>query len=388
MSRRSASTSRHRRSGVPGSRGRGGRGTSPLTPDLGPSRGTRHLPGRAVPRANWGAACAVAARAQRAKPDGPARGIEMKSWVTLRALKHRDTTSARRRRAKQETATPASASNPPPRQVDARSGADIVRDRRPRDGKDRLNASRSLPIVADDLPRPRSGTGGETFRAAPMSPGASSVGLHQDYLAESNPRARACGDKPRRGEYHGPGLASIAFVRGGRSAAPEILATLPAAPILPRHPPRAERPPHPGDYGIRTGHPVERGVGDDRIELGVERKRVAVEHPGIEAQTPRRRHLLGTGVDSDDAPASRCDRGGKRPVAATEIENFVVGPGRKQFDQRSGQIGHERPAWKATDPALWPAGTRLAFRRSICGAPPSFRLLNQCRAGRSDDPPG
>ena len=105
---------------------------------------------------------------------------------------------------------------------------------------------------------------------------------------------------------------------------------------------------------------------------------MAVADPGIESQRPGRRHLLRTGIDTEDMPAARRDRGGQRPVAAAEIENIVVGSGCEHLDQRSGQIGHEAAVLGVADgiPSLRLRGIRLAVGRAI-----SWRLRPHCRSG-------
>ena len=105
---------------------------------------------------------------------------------------------------------------------------------------------------------------------------------------------------------------------------------------------------------------------------------MAVADPRIESQRPGRGHLFQTGIHSEDTPASRRDRGGQRPVAATEIEDVIVGSGGEHLDQRSRQIGHEAAVLGVAGgiPALRLRGIRLAVGRAIL-----WRLRPHCRSG-------
>ena len=119
--------------------------------------------------------------------------------------------------------------------------------------------------------------------------------------------------------------------------------------------PGHERAPDTGDDGVGVEHPVERGVAEHRVELGVEGEPLPITHPGVETALARRSHLRCAAVDADDAAAARDELLGERPVAAAEVEDAFARYRRQELEHRRAQLRHEA------------GGARVAFRIPVLG---------------------
>ena len=100
-------------------------------------------------------------------------------------------------------------------------------------------------------------------------------------------------------------------------------------------------PRHAGDHEFWPAHPVQRGIGEHRIELVLERKGVAVD--------PLHRESTGGGgfeqllgeIGAKDLGPGSGDRLGQHAVAAAKIENALAPPWREHVEHGLGQVGDE-----------------------------------------------
>ena len=97
-------------------------------------------------------------------------------------------------------------------------------------------------------------------------------------------------------------------------------------------PARPQRPADTGDHLLRCAHPVQRRIGEDRVELAVEVERLAVDHPRIEAARPGGGDHLRRLVDADDVATHRHQLLRQNAVAAAEAENALDRLGLQEVD--------------------------------------------------------
>lgn len=107
-------------------------------------------------------------------------------------------------------------------------------------------------------------------------------------------------------------------------------------------PARLQRAMHAGEDGGGIGHPVQRGVREDGVELGAEREALAVHHLGVEALRPGRRDHRGVGIGAEHRRASLDQHLRQHAVAAAEIEDAFARPWREQIQHGSPKRRHER----------------------------------------------
>jgi hypothetical protein len=98
---------------------------------------------------------------------------------------------------------------------------------------------------------------------------------------------------------------------------------------------------HAGQHRVRVEHPVQRRVGEHRVELGLERQPLAVGQADVQAQRRGRRDQLGRGVDPDHPRARGRQRPRQRAVAAAQVQDVLARPRREQVDHRRAQLGNE-----------------------------------------------
>ena len=114
-----------------------------------------------------------------------------------------------------------------------------------------------------------------------------------------------------------------------------------AAELGNQSPARPQGPPDARDHGVGAPHPVQGGVGEHGVELGLEAQILAVHYPGVETARARRRDHVGGGVDRDHGGAGSGDALRQHAVAAAQVENPLVRLRRQKIDQRHSQFGDE-----------------------------------------------
>ena len=121
------------------------------------------------------------------------------------------------------------------------------------------------------------------------------------------------------------------------------------------------------DYQFGLSHPVERGVGKDRVELGHEIQGVAVDLADIEPLHARHGQEFVAQIDADDIGAESLDLCRQRTVAAAEIEDPLPGLGAEQTEYRAGELLHEAAILGVVGrrPALHRRGQRGIARRRL-----------------------
>jgi hypothetical protein len=134
-----------------------------------------------------------------------------------------------------------------------------------------------------------------------------------------------------------------------------------------------EHAPDAVDDRVRVQHPVQGGVGEDRVELALEGELLAVTELGVQAACAGAFDLLGAAVETEDPAAPRGDPFAQRAVAAAEIQYALARPRVEQGEQRLAQVGDEarvalvslgipalRGAALAAAPRAGPPGTHRA----------------------------
>ena len=156
--------------------------------------------------------------------------------------------------------------------------------------------------------------------AARSSPYSSTVG--------KNHGATSAGSPPRAAP-----TARIAVAMAATLPWPPKLADEAAA--------RTKRTGHAGNHQMGLAHPMERGIGEHRVELGDEIERVAVDLADVEPLHARHGEQLVAQIDAEDVRAERLDLGRERAVAAAEIEDALAGLGAKHAEYGTGKLLHE-----------------------------------------------
>ena len=129
---------------------------------------------------------------------------------------------------------------------------------------------------------------------------------------------------------------------------------------------------HAGDHQMRLAHPMQRRIGEHRVELGDEIEGMAVDLADSEALHPRDGEQLVAEIDAEHIGARCLDLGGQRAIAAAKIENPFARLGAEHAEHRSGQLLHEAavPRIVGGGPALHGLRRRGVEKR----VPASFRL--------------
>ena len=102
-----------------------------------------------------------------------------------------------------------------------------------------------------------------------------------------------------------------------------------------------ERAPYAGDHVVNRFHPVDCGVAEDGVELGVEAEALAVGDARVEAEASRGFDLRRARIDADDVASHRGELDRERAVAASEVEDSLAGLRREQLDHRRAEVGDE-----------------------------------------------
>ena len=127
------------------------------------------------------------------------------------------------------------------------------------------------------------------------------------------------------------------------SSASRSFARLPSPPISP-----AKRPPGLSARKIARAacsfsqHPVQRRVGESRVELGDELHVRGVQQQRVDALGPRRRDHLGRIVDAEHGRAALDDLPRQRPLAAADVEDPLARLRVEQVERRAAELGDER----------------------------------------------
>ena len=127
--------------------------------------------------------------------------------------------------------------------------------------------------------------------------GTSSISLHAEAALGQEPAIfLGGGEEPRRDQRRiaAAGRADRAHRRGdGRDIAV-------AAQLAHEAAARTKRAGHAGDHQMGLPHPMERGIGEHRVELGDEIERVAVDLADIEPLHARHGEQLVAQIDAED----------------------------------------------------------------------------------------
>lgn len=102
-----------------------------------------------------------------------------------------------------------------------------------------------------------------------------------------------------------------------------------------------ERPRHPGDHELGPAHPVKRRIGEDRVELGLEGKRVAVDALHLETFGGGSGQTLLAQITPKDVGAGSGDLLGQCAIAAAKVENPLAALRRQQIENVVGQLRNE-----------------------------------------------
>jgi hypothetical protein len=106
---------------------------------------------------------------------------------------------------------------------------------------------------------------------------------------------------------------------------------------------RAKRAMDAGDHELGPAHPVQRRVGEDRVELGFERKGMAVDPLHLEALAGGDGKQLLAQIGPKHIGAVGGDRFSQHAVAATEVENALAVARREEIDHGTGKLRDEAP---------------------------------------------
>jgi len=98
-----------------------------------------------------------------------------------------------------------------------------------------------------------------------------------------------------------------------------------------------------GDHELRPAHPVQRCIGEDRVELAFEGQRVTVDSLHLEPLGGSRSQKLLAQIGAKDVGAGSRNQFGQLATAAAKVENPLAPLWRKQIDHRTGKIGDEPP---------------------------------------------
>jgi hypothetical protein len=104
---------------------------------------------------------------------------------------------------------------------------------------------------------------------------------------------------------------------------------------------RLQRAENPLDDRAGIAHPMEGGVGEDRVECAVERQLLAIHPPRFDAARSRGREQRFADVDPENADAPPLELLRHHAVAAAKVENALAGLRLKPFQHRSSEIGYE-----------------------------------------------
>src|SRR2546423_7911804 len=84
---------------------------------------------------------------------------------------------------------------------------------------------------------------------------------------------------------------------------------------------------HSGDDLVGPGHPMERGVAEDGVELALEVQVMPIGQPYFETTPPGGVDHVGCGIHTHDRGPGRLHHLGQGTVPASEVENALTGPG-------------------------------------------------------------
>ena len=134
---------------------------------------------------------------------------------------------------------------------------------------------------------------------------------------------------------------------------------------------RAKRPVDAGNHVLWPAHPVQRRIGEDRVELVLEGKRMAVHFLHLEALGGSGCEQLLAQIGAKHVGAARGDFFSQHAVAAAKVEDALAFPRRQQIERRTGKLGDET------------ALAGVVFRR------PALHRLRRCHVDRAhSDGPG
>lgn len=98
---------------------------------------------------------------------------------------------------------------------------------------------------------------------------------------------------------------------------------------------------HAAQRGILIAHPVQGGVGEDRIELPVEVQCLCTKKTGREPARLSGCNHLRRSVDSGNSRAGGSDLFRQRAIAAAEVENALAALRIEKFKDSACEIGNE-----------------------------------------------
>ena len=96
-----------------------------------------------------------------------------------------------------------------------------------------------------------------------------------------------------------------------------------------------------GDGGAGIPDPVQDGVREHRVELGLEGERGGVHQAGVDAAVAGRRDHCLRMVDANHLAAGVDDVTGQRAITATEVQDALAGPRREKREHGASQHRHE-----------------------------------------------
>lgn len=95
------------------------------------------------------------------------------------------------------------------------------------------------------------------------------------------------------------------------------------------------------DHELWPAHPMQRRIGEDRVELSLEGKRMAVDLLHLEALGGSGGEQLLAQIGAKHVGSASGDLLGENAVAAAKVENALALPRRQQIEHRTGKVGDE-----------------------------------------------
>jgi hypothetical protein len=134
---------------------------------------------------------------------------------------------------------------------------------------------------------------------------------------------------------------------------------------------RAKRPVDACDHELGPAHPVQRRIGEHRVELILEGKRMAVHLLHLEALGGSGGEQLLAQIGAKHVGAARGDLLREYAVAAAKVEDALALHRRQQIEHRTGKLGDE-----------------TAFHGVVVGLPALHRLRRRHLHSAHSDGPG
>ena len=118
-----------------------------------------------------------------------------------------------------------------------------------------------------------------------------------------------------------------------------------------------------GDHELGPAHPMQRRVGEDRVELALEGKRMAVHFLHLEALGGSGCEQLLAQIGAKHVGAALGDLFSQHAVAAAKVEDALAFPRRQQIERRTGKLGRNGPCGRSLPPTSAAPASAVSFAR-------------------------